>query len=224
MGEHVERSSDATLRAPALTALYAELNELLLDGPGLSEFVAAVADLAASVVPGSRCLITLRRVRGGAATRAGAGTRRISPQAAPGEFAVPLEVGGTEVGTMRIDPGEHGEFSVPELDRLRAFSRQAAVALALMLRQSAHLTLDDELQEALATRAVIDQALGVLMHARKVSAREAFEVLRAASQASNRKVSVVAAEVIETLTGHAPERPRPLTQRDPLLPPEAPGS
>jgi hypothetical protein len=53
----------------------------------------------------------------------------------------------------------------------------------------------------------------VAIRVRIDSAHEAFEILRHNSQTTNRKVSTIAAELIETMTGHPPEPPRPLTQR-----------
>jgi len=230
MGEFVERSSDPSRRPPTLAAAYAELTDLLLEAPSLRDFIGDLAALAASIVPGTRCVIALRRARVGTP---GAGGRapgapdeplqRVAPQAVAGEVSIPLRVNGSDVGTLRIFPETGRTFTATELDLLRAFSRQAVVALTLLLRQSAHTVLDAELQDALATRAVIDQALGVLMHARQITSRQAFEVLRRASQTSNRKVSTVAAELIEAMTGHPPEPPRPLTQRDPLIPPDPTG-
>lgn len=73
--------------------------------------------------------------------------------------------------------------------------------------------LDEQLREALATRAVIDQALGIVMFSHKIGAGSAFEILRHASQTRNRKVSAIAADLIETMTGHPPEPPRPLSER-----------
>jgi len=234
MGEFVERSSDPSHRPPTLAAAYATLNDLLLEAPSVRDFIGDLAALAASIVPGTRCVIALRRVRIGPTApaddrgdedqeRSDQNPPDMTPQAVAGEVSIPLRVNGSDIGTLRIFPETRRTFTAAELDLLRAFARQAVVALTLLLRQSAHTVLDAELQDALATRAVIDQALGVLMHARKISSRQAFELLRQASQTSNRKVSTVAAEVIQAMTGHPPERPRPLTQRDPLFPPEPRG-
>ena len=49
---------------------------------------------------------------------------------------------------------------------------------------------------------------------RKISARDAVGILRHTSQTTNRKVREIAAKLIETMTGHPPYPPRPLTQRD----------
>jgi AmiR/NasT family two-component response regulator len=54
----------------------------------------------------------------------------------------------------------------------------------------------------------------MMMVTRKISSREAFDILRHTSQTTNRKVSTIASELIQTMTGHPPQPPRPLTQRD----------
>jgi AmiR/NasT family two-component response regulator len=53
------------------------------------------------------------------------------------------------------------------------------------------------LQSALTTRAVIDQAVGVLISRNGITAGEALTELRRRSQAEHRPVSAVAAEIVE---------------------------
>ena len=54
------------------------------------------------------------------------------------------------------------------------------------------------LEEALKSRDVIGQAKGILMEREKVTADEAFEMLRRASQRVNRKLRDLAQEMTET--------------------------
>lgn len=68
--------------------------------------------------------------------------------------------------------------------------------------------LAEQLQQALSSRSIIDQAIGVLMAQERCDAREAFELLRQHSQNNNRKLRDVAADVITRLTGHPPETTR----------------
>jgi hypothetical protein len=56
------------------------------------------------------------------------------------------------------------------------------------------------LQRALESNREIGVAIGVLMHAHRLTRGQAFDVLRAASQDSNRKLADVALEVIDTGT------------------------
>ncbi len=55
-----------------------------------------------------------------------------------------------------------------------------------------------QLQDAAESRAVVDQAKGVLMHALGCSAEEALQRMRQVSQARNMKVTEVASRVIES--------------------------
>ena len=55
----------------------------------------------------------------------------------------------------------------------------------------------DELREALTSRAVIDQAKGMIMMSRRCSADEAFAYLRSTSNARNRKVRALAQEIVD---------------------------
>jgi AmiR/NasT family two-component response regulator len=71
------------------------------------------------------------------------------------------------------------------------------------------------LQGAFGRRAVIEQAKGILMARHSINASRAFDMLREHSQHGGRKLSAVAAAVVESHllllppTPQAPERPRP---------------
>ncbi|GAA3138296.1 hypothetical protein GCM10020001_071020 [Nonomuraea salmonea] len=65
-----------------------------------------------------------------------------------------------------------------------------------------------QLKEALTTRGVIDQALGIVMAQRRCTARQAFELLRQISQDRNVKVHQIAASIVEKVSGEPPLRSR----------------
>lgn len=227
MGERPEPIGRRSLGSASIEGVYAELSTMLVEAPDVDDFLGRLAELAASVVPGTRCVISLRSDRvvdPAVQVDQTMGVERVPGQRLPplqdvdssaadsdgSGMTIPLVVNGVDLGSLRSFADSPRAFSEEEVERLQSFSRYAATALMLRLHQSGHLVLDDDLQEALATRAVIDQAMGVLMHARKITSRQAFEVLRRASQTRNRKVSAIAAEVIEALTGQPPEPSRPL--------------
>ena len=62
-------------------------------------------------------------------------------------------------------------------------------------------TRADQLAEALRSRAVIDQAKGILMGARRCTAEEAFDILVRLSQQSQRKLRDVAQALVAETTG-----------------------
>ena len=79
-----------------------------------------------------------------------------------------------------------------------------AVAVA---NADAHAQLFEQARNmrlAMESRAVIEQAKGVLMAQRHVDAEQAFEILREASQRYNRKLRDIAAGIVESTAGHRP--------------------
>ena len=71
------------------------------------------------------------------------------------------------------------------------------IAAASALRYDEALTLAAQLENALASRGVIEQAKGILMAAQRCSAEEAFDLLRRASQRENRKLRDIATHMVE---------------------------
>lgn len=119
-------------------------------------------------------------------------------------LALPLVVRGERRGALNIYGFERpDDFNDDEIARARVFATQAATALALTLR---HLEQDQhasQLEDALQSRSVIDQAIGVLMGQQKCNSEEAFALLRKHSQNNNRRLRDVARELIERHTGQA---------------------
>ncbi|MGQ4489869.1 ANTAR domain-containing protein [Streptomyces sp. SAS_281] len=88
--------------------------------------------------------------------------------------------------------------------RLTAAAREAVGALAEetvggLLREHARTGAEaeaEQLRTAMATRAVIDQAIGIVTHLLDCDPGRAFDVLRVLSQHTNRKLSAVAAQIV----------------------------
>ncbi|MBA2281769.1 MAG: GAF and ANTAR domain-containing protein [Acidimicrobiia bacterium] len=77
-----------------------------------------------------------------------------------------------------------------------AFADQLGVAAATVTRYARGYELSLQLQEAMASRAVIEQAKGILMASERCSPDDAFDVLVRASQNQNRKLRDVASDVV----------------------------
>jgi ANTAR domain len=95
------------------------------------------------------------------------------------------------------------------VDRAREFIEELAFTMPIALRLARQMTEVSQLQQALASRSTIDQALGVLMAQNRCTRDEAFAILRRASQTRNVKLRDVAAALIERFTGHPAEPPPP---------------
>jgi GAF domain-containing protein len=112
-------------------------------------------------------------------------------------LAVPLLSDGT-LGALNLYARSPRAFGV--IDRARGFLLAALAALAF----AAARTHEGEerraanLQVALTTRELIGQAQGILMERERVTADEAFDILRRASQHLNRKLREVAQALVDT--------------------------
>jgi hypothetical protein len=120
---------------------------------------------------------------------------------------VPADTGDGVQMALDLYSTEPDAFGEPELRRARAYAEEAARTLRLCRALAEQATLAEQLQAALTSRPVIDQALGVIMGQSRVSADEAFQVLTAASQHRNVKLRELAGQLIESLTGHPPAEP-----------------
>jgi GAF domain-containing protein len=86
----------------------------------------------------------------------------------------------------------------------RTFASYAGVPVANMHLYDSTRKLAEHLESAMLSRAVIDQAKGILMGQRRCTAQEAFDVLVTLSQRSNRKLREVAAALVDEASNGKP--------------------
>ncbi len=113
-------------------------------------------------------------------------------------LAAPLVAGGRGIGSLNLYSTSQDGFDALDEALVGLFTGQASVALANAQVYRAAQQLSEQLTEALASRAVIEQAKGALMVTRRVDAEQAFTLLREHSQRSNRKLRDVAADVLRS--------------------------
>jgi GAF domain-containing protein len=99
---------------------------------------------------------------------------------------------------LNIYAREAGAFDEDSRRIGHRFARFAGAAVTNMHAYESARERADHLQTALQSRAVIDQAKGILMERYKVTAEEAFTVLAQASMAGNRKLRAVAEHLATT--------------------------
>ncbi|MCG5440847.1 GAF and ANTAR domain-containing protein [Micromonospora foliorum] len=117
-------------------------------------------------------------------------------------LSIGLPIQGSVVGALNVYSDSAHAFDLSSIASAQGFAAYAAVALA-----NAHLyenaaTQAAQMQEAMRSRAVIEQAKGIIMGGRRCSPEEAFALLSKISQDTNRKVR----EVAETLVAQAAEK------------------
>ncbi|SEL96857.1 GAF domain-containing protein [Blastococcus sp. DSM 46786] len=118
-------------------------------------------------------------------------------------LSVPLPYQGSSIGALNVYSSEPAAFASP--DSLAAGLAVAETIAVAVANADAHAQLADQARNmriAMESRAVIEQAKGVLMAERHVDAEQAFEILRQASQRYNRKLRDIAAGIVAGTQTH----------------------
>lgn len=125
-------------------------------------------------------------------------------------LSLPLALGGTASGAMNLYSFTDADsFDPSRRHRLELVAAQASGAMRLVTARLADDELRGHLEQALDSRAVIDQALGMIMAQQGCSSAVAFDLLRRQSQTSHRRLRDVAADLILKVTGEPPRPGRP---------------
>jgi len=128
-------------------------------------------------------------------------------------LALPLIADGKPVGALNLYARGAAAFGPGQVRRAENLAENASGALSLMLRLASYSELTDQLRSSLTSRAVIYQALGVIMAQERCTQTRAFEILRTASQHSNVKLRDIASAIVTSVSGEPPE-PHPFEEAD----------
>jgi GAF domain-containing protein len=111
-----------------------------------------------------------------------------------------LFVDAANLGALNLYGAAAGVFTTDSQIVGALFAQHAAVALASSTR-------DDQLTDAIATRDVIGQAKGILMHRNRITGQQAFTLLVHASQHTQIKLVDIARWTVEEHESTLPEPP-----------------
>jgi len=115
-------------------------------------------------------------------------------------LASPLPYNQDAVGVVTVVSGKSRPWTAEGELALLAFTDLAALLIASMMQNQQQSELATQLQGALDSRQIIEQAKGVLVGRHGITPRAAFEQLRAQARSERRKVSVLCAEVVQNAT------------------------
>jgi GAF domain-containing protein len=118
-------------------------------------------------------------------------------------LASPIPYNQDAVGVVAVLSEERHPWSAEAELALLAFTDLAALLIATVMMGEQRTLLATQLQNALNSRAVIEQAKGVLIGQQGLSAHAAYEKLRAQARAERRKLAVVAAELVRSAVREA---------------------
>ena len=112
-------------------------------------------------------------------------------------LASPLPYNQDAVGVVAVLSERSRPWSPANELALLAFTDLAALLIASIIQGERQSELAGQLQGALNSRQVIEQAKGVLMGTQGVSARTAYEQLRLRARSERRKLAAVCDEVVQ---------------------------
>jgi GAF domain-containing protein len=124
-------------------------------------------------------------------------------------YAVPVTSDSRPAGALVLYARRPGAFGPRETARADKFARQASGALTLALRMASCADQNDQLRSSIVSRAVIDQALGVIMATERCPQDRAFAMLRSVSQNTNVKLRDLAVTIVTNVSGEPPRHTAP---------------
>jgi len=118
-------------------------------------------------------------------------------------MALPLLSGAECVGALNLYSGAAHAFDDFDASVARVAASRAADAIVAVTELDGARRLAGQLEQAMASRAVIEQAKGVLMALRGIDEHEAFDWLRSTSQTRNVRVKVLSEQVVAGVRNRA---------------------
>lgn len=134
---------------------------------------------------------------------------RVARLGVASSLSLPLMIDDQVVGSINAYARRRDAFGEHAIRLGSAFAKPAAVSVYNTQLLSAARGLAEQLQRALDTRGVIEQAMGIIRARSGGSADEAFERLRQISQTENVKLAVVAQRLVDDAVRRAAARHRP---------------
>ena len=178
-------------------------------------FVAAIDEIQYVTLHEGPCItaaLERRTVRSGSL-----GGERMWPRFGPrvgrlgvhSALSLPLLLPDRVVGAINVYAHDKDVFDEHAAELGELFAKPAAVAVHNAQILADALTLTVQLQTALSTRPVIDQAIGLIRGRTGRSAEDAFTHLRVMSQTQHRKLADVAQQIVDEAVRRARSRRTP---------------
>jgi len=136
-----------------------------------------------------------------------------APEASDAGFqmmcAVPLRVRTDVIGALNLFRGTYAPFTRTEMEMAQAMAEMAAIGLIQERALRERSLLAEQLQAALNSRVVIEQAKGMLAEYLTMDVDDAFNLLRNYARDHNRKLSQVACDIVNRKISRAELATRP---------------
>lgn len=111
--------------------------------------------------------------------------------------ALPMRLRGSVIGALNLFSGDAGALTEEDLVAGKALAAVATIAILQQRVVSEARVLNDQLNTALTSRIVIEQAKGVLAERAGLSVESAFQAMRHYARVHNLRLADVAGKVID---------------------------
>jgi len=116
-------------------------------------------------------------------------------------YALPLRLRDQTIGSLNLLRAETGDLADDDIVVAQALADVATIGLLQQRAAADAQILADQLQQALTSRVVIEQAKGVLAEVGKIGVDESFQLLRQYARRHNLRLSDVANAIVERRLG-----------------------
>ena len=124
-------------------------------------------------------------------------------------LSIPLPVQRQVTGALNFYATSPDAFNDQAVQLAETFAAHAAVAVANAHLYESTAILAEQMQQAMATRAVIEQAKGIIMRDNNCTPDEAFDKLVRLSQQSHRKLHDIAQMLVTQIVNDSPRDGQP---------------
>ena len=111
-------------------------------------------------------------------------------------YSFPMRVGDDHIGALNLYRATPGRLQIEEIEAGQVLADIATIYILNARQVERSARLSDQLEHALQSRVVIEQAKGKLAEQRHIDVVEAFERLRGYARRNSRKLHDVAAAVV----------------------------
>jgi GAF domain-containing protein len=109
--------------------------------------------------------------------------------------ALPMRLRGTIIGSLNLFHVEPGPMRTSDIAAAQAFADVATIAILQHRAVRENQVINEQLQSALNSRVVIEQAKGMIAEAAKVDVEQAFTILRTYARSHNLRLGDLARDI-----------------------------
>lgn len=111
-------------------------------------------------------------------------------------YCVPMRSRGTTIGSLNLFQSEAGTLDPDDVALVQAFADVATIGILHQRALRESTRTQQQLQRALDSRVLVEQAKGIIAYSQRTTVDHAFEILRSQSRATATPITTLAQQII----------------------------